>query len=101
MWPFKKSAQPQDERENMLAIQLDFPTKGINQEAVELEARKKLKLFIAEALTRFGARGLRHYKTVFTTDGHGAVMFVLPKSDPHTVEISQELGDLWHRFSGW
>jgi len=103
MWPFKKSAKALDER-NTIAIKLDFPAKGMAMDKIESEGRKKLKLFIEEALRRYGARGLRHQKTVFGRDGQygrGVVMFSLPKPDPRSIEISQELGDLWHRFSGW
>lgn len=100
MWPFKKSPEAQD-KGTMIAIQLDIPTKGMPQDAIEPEFRKRLELFIADAERRYGAHGLRHRKTVFSTQGHGAVMFELPKSDRTTIDISQELMALWDRFSGW
>lgn len=99
MWPFKKSSKTEDKGVE-IEVRIDIPTQGMTQDAIKYECRKRVSLFITEALKKYASHGLTHSRSLLNLQGRGVVVFELPKSD-RSIEISQGLCVLWDKFSGW
>lgn len=79
---------------------VDIPTQGLSAEAANSECRRRISLFVAEVLRRYGSQGVAYVATIpLDKAGSAQVVFDLPLE--RSVEIMHALTPIWDRFSGY